>query len=55
MIERYPGTSGRTQGDRNETKPAKKAAKTETLSIDHISLPYYRPTWHAVARIGVRP
>jgi hypothetical protein len=25
IIERYPGTNGRTQGDRNEVRPAKKA------------------------------
>src|SRR5262249_45628431 len=34
MIEIYPGTRGRTQGDRNETRPAMNAVKTETLSIE---------------------
>jgi hypothetical protein len=29
IIDRYPGTKGRTQGERNEVKPAKKARISE--------------------------
>jgi hypothetical protein len=37
MIEMYPGTSGRTQGERNERMPATKAVTIENpieLSIN---------------------
>src|SRR5713226_5824395 len=32
-MEIYPGTSGRTQGERNETSPARKAPARETSFI----------------------
>jgi hypothetical protein len=33
IIEIYPGTSGSTQGERNDTRPAVNAAISETLCI----------------------
>src|ERR1700722_17875152 len=32
-IEMYPGTSGKTQGDKNETRPARNAPASETSLI----------------------
>src|ERR1041384_5286947 len=32
-IEMYPGTSGSTQGDKNETSPARNAAASETSGV----------------------
>ena len=40
MMEMYPGTNGRTHGDKNEIKPAPNAQKMEMLSIGRVSLPY---------------
>jgi hypothetical protein len=32
-MEMYPGTSGKTQGDKNETSPARNAPASETSLI----------------------
>src|SRR5262249_25292144 len=43
--ERYPGTSGRTQGERNETSPAASAAKIPTPAAGSLATgwPPHRP------------